>query len=485
MPSTTTSMNNSHGSRVHPPAPAQVTSPENGIRDRFRAGPNRFPSGSRPRSSKPLMDPTREADASALPGDVDEDPTVARFKKIYAESEARIAALFGPGSSVLGKHGRTDDFEVAHDGGGVGAAPHDGSPKDAPQRKAARTIDEDDYDDYDADADEAGDGGDKEKSSLEKAGAVVPAAASLSSRTLSQSSGQKDAPADLLATDSATQAKSTEEVREKLQEDKKAAEEAAKRSFGTLFYTIENDRDAMLEQQKLDELDRQVDAEMSGQGAHASQANNAATAAAQQHGKLSNANLGASSLTLKHLIARIDAKRNQVRASDAELRSLMSEVRKNRSKWANEEKVGQEELYEAAEKVLSELKAMTEHSQPFLTRVNKRDAPDYYNIIKQPMDLGSMTKKLRSLSYKSKRDFVDDLSIIWANCLKYNADPNHYLRKHALSMRRETDKLVPLIPDIVVRDRAEVEAEERRMQNGGLDADVEGAEESDDGAYDQ
>lgn len=56
----------------------------------------------------------------------------------------------------------------------------------------------------------------------------------------------------------------------------------------------------------------------------------------------------------------------------------MIEVKKNRSKWANEDKVGQEELYEAAEKVLSEIKAQTEHSQPFLQRVNKREAPDYY-----------------------------------------------------------------------------------------------------------
>lgn len=92
-----------------------------------------------------------------------------------------------------------------------------------------------------------------------------------------------------------------------------------------------------------------------------------------------------------------------------------------------------------------------------------------------------MTKKLRQLSYKSKQEFVDDLNVIWANCLKYNADPTHYMRKHALAMRRETDKLVPLIPDTVIRDRAEVEAEERRMQNGGLDAEADGAEESDDG----
>lgn len=66
-----------------------------------------------------------------------------------------------------------------------------------------------------------------------------------------------------------------------------------------------------------------------------------------------------------------------VEASDAELRNLIREVRKNRSKWYNEDRIGQEELYDAAEKVLNELKAMTENSGPFLQKVNKRDVPDY------------------------------------------------------------------------------------------------------------
>jgi transcriptional activator SPT7 len=92
------------------------------------------------------------------------------------------------------------------------------------------------------------------------------------------------------------------------------------------------------------------------------------------------------------------------------------------------------------------------------------------------MDLGTMTKKLKALQYKSKQEFVDDLNLIWANCLKYNTNPEHFLRKHALYMRKETEKLVPLIPDIIIRDRVEVEAEERRLQLAELD----GAEESDD-----
>lgn len=89
-----------------------------------------------------------------------------------------------------------------------------------------------------------------------------------------------------------------------------------------------------------------------------------------------------------------------------------------------------------------------------------------------------MTKKLKAVQYKSKQEFVDDINLIWANCLKYNANPEHFLRRHALFMRKETEKLVPLIPPIVIRDRAVVEAEERRLHNGDVEAD--GLDESDD-----
>ena len=188
-------------------------------------------------------------------------------------------------------------------------------------------------------------------------------------------------------------------MRKKLEEAKKAVEDAAKRTFHTMFFTLESDRDAMLEQQKLDELDRQVETELGDNTAKVNEAPNSQPT----QGSLSSADLGASSLTLKNLISRIDARRDKVAANDAELRHLISEVRKGRSKWASEDKVGQEELYEAAEKVLMELKAMTEYSTPFLQRVNKRDAPDYYHVIKTPMDIGTMIKKLKGLQYKSKR----------------------------------------------------------------------------------
>ncbi|OJJ51618.1 hypothetical protein ASPZODRAFT_127728 [Penicilliopsis zonata CBS 506.65] len=398
----------------------------------------------------------------------EEDPRIAVFRELYRQSEAKVNALF--------RRNRTDQEPVQSD---VAVAPdepdvaitraEEPASLPAPPKKPARNLDDDDYDDYDEDDD--ADAADLAPSPL-KAKSLLP---SQEASGIPSPSHLPSIPAPTTVSESAKEVKkdTLEDIRKKLEEDKKATEEAAKRSFQTLFYTLENDRDAMLDQQRLEESERQVEAEMSGQ---ANGGTNSSSAGSNSYGSLSSANLGASSLTLKNLIARIDMKRTMVQASDAELRSLMSEVRKNRSKWASEDKIGQEELYESAEKVLSELKAMTEHSSAFLTRVNKRDAPDYYTIIKHPMDLGTMTKKLKALQYRSKQEFVDDLNLIWANCLKYNTNPEHFLRKHALYMRKETEKLVPLIPEIVIRDRAEVEAEERRLQL----AEMDGAEESDD-----
>ena len=331
-------------------------------------------------------------------------------------------------------------------------------------KKAARVIDEDDYGDDEEDEDEEPA---KETPLKGKGKAALP-------NGLSPFAVRSPAPTNKptisrTATSHPPEpAKSSEDVRKQLEEDKKAAADAAKASFQAMFYTFESDRDAMLEQQKLEDLDREVENDIAG-GPNGSQSAQAGAqgpgGASSTQGTLGNADLGASSLTLKNLIARIDMKRDMVRASDNQLRTLISEVRKGRSKWASEDRVGQEELYEASEKVLMELKAMTEYAQPFLQRVSKREAPDYYNVITKPMDIGTMLKKLKQLNYKSKKDFVDDLSLIWTNCLKYNQDPAHPLRKKALYMRKETDKLTPLIPEIVVRDRAEVEAEERRLQN--------------------
>lgn len=406
----------------------------------------------------------------------EEDPRAALFRDHYARTAARLLAVLGGGHKR--KHSEMEDNQ-GEQPSDLAPKAHDARPQVTP-KKAARTIDEDDYGDDDDEEEEEDDTRTSPLLSRSAPNGIAPtgldkAASAYPNLRIPPFPHGKLAN-ERTNTPSSEPARSSDEVRQKLQQDKKAVEDAAKRSFHTLFYSLENDRDAMLEQQKLDELDRQVETEMSG---HTANAPASGAPAGPQQGTLSSANLGASSLTMKHLIARIDSKRDLVHASDAELRTLISEVRKNRSKWASEDQVGQEELYESIEKVLMELKA-GEHAHPFLQRVSKRDAPDYNSVIKQPMDIGTMMKKLRGAHYKSKKEFVDDLMLIWSNCLKYNAAPDHPLRKKALYMRKETEKLVPLIPEITIRSRAEVEAEERRIARSG-DADADGAEDSEDG----
>ncbi|KAL8748840.1 MAG: hypothetical protein Q9184_007058 [Pyrenodesmia sp. 2 TL-2023] len=146
-------------------------------------------------------------------------------------------------------------------------------------------------------------------------------------------------------------------------------------------------------------------------------------------------------------------------------------MKETKSRWVNEYRIGQEELYSAAETVLNELRGMTEHFTPFIGRVNKGELPDYCNVIRSPMDLGLIYRKLVNLRYRSKQEFVEDLNLLESNRLKYHANPEHPLRPHALFMRKETERLASRIPDRAVRDRAEVAAEERRLHHVGSDSD--------------
>ncbi|KAI0121881.1 hypothetical protein F4814DRAFT_406868 [Daldinia grandis] len=440
-----------------------------------------------PAQSNDIMDNS----AASVPeaSDIDEDRVRAHFRELYHQNEARIAQMFAPDGSINRAAIESWRRPVTPSTAPPPTTDHT-AVQERPAKRVKRTIDEDDYGDDDDDDDDDEDDEDINNTTnissfKSKVASATAAAKGLPSPSKSGSSPIASVPSPYKLDDrtkddsqsgshgSQAQASNSEDARKQLEEARKDTEEAAKRSFYTTFYTLENDRAAMLEQQQLEESEKQLQAEMDKNTSGIT----SGSTSGENHGSLSSANLGASSLTLKHLIARIDMKRDMVRASDAELRLLMNEVRKNRSKWASEENVNQEELYEALEKVLTELKAHTEYSTPFLQRVNKKDAPDYYNFIKQPMDLGTMTKKLKSLTYKSKSDFVTDLNLIWDNCLRYNQDMGHPLRRMANGMRKEAEKLIPLIPDLVIRPRAEVEAEERRKQNGG---DDDGGDDSDD-----
>lgn len=313
--------------------------------------------------------------------DIEEDQRRAHFSDLYRKSEAKIALLFSDDGTY------DDDAITELERPVLGSSPvipaaTDHTPsQEPPRKKVKRAIDEDDYDDLDEDEDEESQPASPAKAKAgddaRPGGLPTPSKSGSSPMQSATSPGRAANKTKDNEGSQQSQTKTIEDARKQLEDARTATEEEVRKSFHTLFYTLENDRTAMIEQQQLEESEKQLQAEMDNNNTRTGSSNDAN--AQNGHGTLSSANLGASSLTLKHLIARIDVKRDQVRASDAELRLLMNEVRKNRSKWASEENVNQEDLYEAMERALTELKAHTEYSTPFLTRVNKRDAPDYYN----------------------------------------------------------------------------------------------------------
>lgn len=76
-------------------------------------------------------------------------------------------------------------------------------------------------------------------------------------------------------------------------------------------------------------------------------------------------------------------------------------------------------------------KAMNEHvdAWPFKEPVDRRDVPDYYDIIKDPMDLKTMWKRLESEQYYITLDmFVADVKRMFSNARTYNSPETIYYK---------------------------------------------------------
>jgi hypothetical protein len=59
---------------------------------------------------------------------------------------------------------------------------------------------------------------------------------------------------------------------------------------------------------------------------------------------------------------------------------------------------------------------------------------DYFDIIKEPMDFGTIRKKLNHNVYEGIDDFVRDMKLVFSNCLKYNGEEN-MISKYAIEIR--------------------------------------------------
>ncbi|SCU81592.1 LAME_0B07822g1_1 [Lachancea meyersii CBS 8951] len=83
--------------------------------------------------------------------------------------------------------------------------------------------------------------------------------------------------------------------------------------------------------------------------------------------------------------------------------------------------------YAAMQNVLTEVQNHAA-AWPFLQPVNKDEVADYYEFIKEPMDLSTMEIKLENNRYEKMENFVYDARLIFNNCRAYNGENTSYFK---------------------------------------------------------
>ena len=94
------------------------------------------------------------------------------------------------------------------------------------------------------------------------------------------------------------------------------------------------------------------------------------------------------------------------------------------------------------------LNDMQNHSSalPFAQPVNADEVPDYYNAIKNPMDLSTMEERLSNDMYPTPAEFVADAKLIFENCRAYNGETTSYV-KSANKLEKYMFSQIKAIPE--------------------------------------
>lgn len=111
---------------------------------------------------------------------------------------------------------------------------------------------------------------------------------------------------------------------------------------------------------------------------------------------------------------------------------------------------------------------------PFLEPVDAKLVPNYYDIIKNPMDLSLVQKRLNAHEYDSKEDFDKDIRLIVNNSLTYNTEGSEVYRcgtelqslVHSISEQDEgTREQIDMLRSKIRAMEKEIDALQARLDN--------------------
>ena len=62
----------------------------------------------------------------------------------------------------------------------------------------------------------------------------------------------------------------------------------------------------------------------------------------------------------------------------------------------------------------------------FMQKPSKKDYPDYYEVITNPMDMNTINEKIKKGLYKTTEEFIQDCRLMFNNCRQYNEEGSDF-----------------------------------------------------------
>lgn len=103
---------------------------------------------------------------------------------------------------------------------------------------------------------------------------------------------------------------------------------------------------------------------------------------------------------------------------------------------------------------------------------------DYHDIIKKPMDLGTVKRKMDNREYKSANEFAADVRLIFTNCYKYNP-PDHDVVAMGRKLQDVFEMRLANIPDEPVNNATPNQSKESDSSSSSETAATEEDSDSD------
>ncbi|CAG2225551.1 Cat eye syndrome critical region protein 2 homolog [Mytilus edulis] len=131
---------------------------------------------------------------------------------------------------------------------------------------------------------------------------------------------------------------------------------------------------------------------------------------------------------------------------------LMYTGNSSNSKYIDDDRVELDrETLDDMEKMIEEIKSHKD-SWPFLDPVEEEIAPGYHEIIKKPMDLSTIEKRLTSGGYRTTKKFVADFNLMINNCFQFSGADSE-LGRMATRLRKFINKCIKIYIDKTDQDQ--------------------------------